>query len=25
MEDPNMFQLLSWDVDGFDKHSFKKD
>lgn len=24
-EDPNMFELLSWDVEGFEKHSFKKD
>ena len=24
-EDPNMFDLLSWGSDGFEKHSFKKD
>lgn len=24
-EDPNMFELLTWGVDGFEKHSFKKD
>jgi hypothetical protein len=24
-EDPNMFDLLAWGTDGFEKHSFKKD
>jgi hypothetical protein len=24
-EDPSMFELLAWNVEGFDKHSFKKD
>lgn len=24
-EDPNMFDLLSWGVDGFEKHCFKRD
>lgn len=23
-QDPNMFELLSWGIDGFEKHSFKK-
>lgn len=23
-QDPNMFELLTWDIDGFEKHSFKK-